>query len=284
MSATTEIRTIRPLRRSRPPVSFVLAAVWVGLLVVLAIAADWLPLTPPDAPVGAPSLPPFSPDAPLLGTDAFGRDVLSRLVFGIRISFSVSIGATAIAAVCGMVLGLVAAYSRGAVERGIAILLDAVLAFPPLLLLMAIAAIARPGVSTLIVALGVLFIPPFARLIRAAALSQLQRDYVKAARALGAGHIRVMVREVLPNSIQPLISYAAVVMALVIVIEGSLSFLGVGVPPPAPSWGSMIAGGKEFLATAPYLVAVPAIMICVTVLALNVIGDRLRTMLHTKEM
>jgi peptide/nickel transport system permease protein len=268
-----------PLRRKRRRWELYIPLGWIALLVFLAFTADLLPIAEPNAPVGSPNIPPFSPSALLLGTDSFGRDVGSRLIHGIRISLAVSAGATAIAAALGVLLGLLAAYVRGPLERIISVVIDTLLAFPPLLLLMAIATIIRPGVPTLILTLGVLFIPPFARLARASAISQLQRDYITAARSLGAGHLRILFKEVLPNSIQPVISYSAVVMALVIVIEGSLSFLGVGVPPPAPSWGSMIATGKEHLTRAPFLVVLPSLMICLTVLSFNVVGDSLRGML-----
>ncbi|KAA9143752.1 ABC transporter permease, partial [Microbacterium lushaniae] len=195
---------------------------------------------------------------------------------GIRISLAVGIGATVIALVLGVLLGLIAANARGKIEALINVLADTVLSFPPLLLLMALATVVVPGVPTLVFALGFLFVPPFLRLTRSAALAQMSRDYITAARTLGAGRARIVFRELLPNSIQPVVSYAVVVIAVIIVIEGSLSFLGVGVPPPAPSWGSMIASGKDNLSRAPYLIVAPSLMIFLTVLSFNTVGDHLR--------
>ena len=283
MAVTIGDPATRPARASRPPrhslgrrFGYALALGWIGLLLLLAAFADLLPLPGIDEPVGGPSIPPFSGDGPLLGTDAIGRDIAARLVYGIRISLAVGLGATAIAIVIGVLLGLIAAYARGPIEAGINVVTDTVLSFPPLLLLLALATVVKPGVPTLTIALGLLFVPPFVRLTRASALGQLRRDYITAARSLGAGHLRIIFKELLPNSIQPVISYSVVVIALIIVIEGSLSFLGVGVPAPAPSWGSMIASGKDNLSRAPYLVIAPSLMIFFTVFAFNTVGDHLR--------
>lgn len=256
-----------------------LAVGWLGLLALLALTADVLPIAAYDAPVGPPARPPFSAFPEFLGTDGIGRSVLSRLVHGTQISLLVGLGATATACVLGSLLGLVSAYRRGAVEEVVGVVTDTILAFPPLLLLLALAAVARPGVGTLVVSLGLLFVPPFVRIARATALSQLGRTYVLAARAMGAGHGRLLARELLPNTVPPVASYAVVMMALMIVVEGSLSFLGVGIPPPAPSWGAMIAEGKDFLYTAPYLVLVPCVVIFLTVLSFNTVGERLRARL-----
>lgn len=290
MAITLEDPATRPARVSRPPrhalvrrIGLGLAVAWIAMLALLALVADLLPLPAIDEPVGGPSIPPFSGEGPLLGTDAIGRDMASRLIHGIRISMAVGVGATTIAIVLGVLLGLVAAYARGVVERIINVITDAVLSFPPLLLLLALATVVTPGVPTLVVALGLLFVPPFVRLTRASALGQLGRDYITAARSLGAGHLRIIFRELLPNSIQPIISYSVVVIALIIVIEGSLSFLGVGVPAPAPSWGSMIASGKDNLSRAPYLVIAPSLMIFFTVFAFNTLGDHLRRRLSGGE-
>jgi peptide/nickel transport system permease protein len=263
-------------RQKRRGAAFWLATGWLGLLALLALFVELLPLAAPDAPAGAPNLPPFAAFPEFLGTDGIGRSVLSRLVHGARISLTVSIGATLLAAVAGGLLGVLAAYLRGPAESAIGVLLDTVLAFPPLLLLLALAAVVRPGVGTLVASLGLLFVPPFARLAKAAALSRLSREYFTAARALGAGHGRLLFRELLPGCVAPVASYAVVMAALMIMVEGALSFLGVGIPPPAPSWGAMIAAGKDFLAVAPQLVLVPCAAMFLTVLSFNTAGERLR--------
>ncbi|TYB57403.1 ABC transporter permease [Nonomuraea sp. PA05] len=273
MTAATAIRVAV---RRRPRLATWAAASWLALLSLLALGAGLLPLVAPDAPVGGPNLPPFAAFPEVLGTDGIGRSVLSRLVYGARISLAVSLGATLLAAVAGGLLGVLAAYLRGVAESAIGVLLDAILAFPPLLLLLALAAVVRPGVGTLVVSLGLLFVPPFARLAKAAALSRLSREYFVAAQALGAGHGRLLFRELLPGCVAPVASYAVVTAAMMIMMEGALSFLGVGIPPPAPSWGAMIAAGKDFLAVAPQLVLVPCAAMFLTVLAFNTAGERLR--------
>ncbi|MFC5819507.1 ABC transporter permease [Nonomuraea harbinensis] len=253
-----------------------LASGWLGLLGLLALGVGLLPLPAPDAPVGGPNLPPFASFPEILGTDGIGRSVLSRLIHGARISLTVSIGATLLAAVLGGLLGVLAAYLRGFAESVIGVVLDAILAFPPLLLLLALAAVVRPGVGTLVASLGLLFVPPFARLAKAAALARLNREYVVAAEALGAGHGRLLFRELMPGCVPPVASYAVVMAALMIMVEGALSFLGVGIPPPAPSWGAMIAAGKDFLAMSPQLVLVPCAAMFLTVLSFNTVGEHLR--------
>lgn len=151
------------------------------------------------------------------------------------------------------------------------------LAFPPLILLLALSSILTPSVTTMLVGLSIVVIPSFIRLARASTLTWSSREFVRAARNMGAGHSRILFREILPNVLAPLASYLPIVMAAMIVAEGSLSFLGMGVPPPQPSWGGMISDGKDLIAEAPHLVFVPAIAIFFTVFALNQVGDFLRS-------
>ncbi|MBB4932888.1 peptide/nickel transport system permease protein [Lipingzhangella halophila] len=283
MTAVAEVPAAPETERSRPSprphrgrLAYRLALGWIVLLAVLAATAGLIAPFDPTAPAGPARLAPFSDAGHLLGTDSIGRDVLSRLLYGIRISVAVGVGATLIAVTAGVLVGLLAAYYRGWVAAAVNVGTDTVLSFPPLLVLLALAAVLNPGVPALILSLGLLFTPPFARLTRSAALSQMELDYIAAARSLGAGAGRIIFFELLPNSIRPVISYSVVVVALVIVIEGSLSFLGVGIPPPAPSWGSMIASAKDHIALAPYLMAPPALMLVLTVLAFNTAGDHLR--------
>ncbi|OZC53663.1 hypothetical protein CH267_15780 [Rhodococcus sp. 06-621-2] len=266
--------------RTGPMIAWI-ALGWLALLVLVALLADLLPLPDPTAPVGPPSLPPLSADGPLFGTDSVGRSVSARLVHGARISLLVGVGATVIAAVLGTMLGLCAAYLRGRTERVVALLTDTVMAFPPLLVLLALAVVTTPGVLTLVLALGILFVPPFLRIVKAAALAEMGKEYIMSARVLGAPHLRVISRDLLPNCLPALASYSVIVLANVVVIEGSLSFLGVGIPPPAPSWGSMIAAGKDNLSDSPFLIALPCLAIFLTVFALNSLGDHVRNRLST---
>jgi len=178
---------------------------------------------------------------------------------------------------------LVAGYFRRATDSLIRILIDTMLAFPPLVLLLAITAVMTQSFRSLVIGLGVVSIPSFARLSRASTLPFTQREFVVAARSMGARHARVLFREILPNVIFPVASYAFIVLAAVIVGEGSLSYLGLGIPPPQPSWGGMIASGRDLIATDAYLVFVPAATLLLTVFAFNVVGDRARRRFDVRE-
>jgi peptide/nickel transport system permease protein len=262
-------------RRRFVPSPLVLAAVaWLVLIGGLAITADWLRLLHPyNLPVGDPRVGPgFRLDEPL-GTDYIGRSQLSRVIYGARVSLAVGLVSVGVGMLAGGLLGMIAGYVRGAVDAVIGIATDAVLAFPPLVLLLALTGVLTQSLRTLIIALSVLSIPSFARLARANTLVFAQRDFVLAARALGARHVRILLREILPNVVLPVGSYAFLIVAAIMVAEGSLSFLGLGIPPPAPSWGGMIASGKDFLSDYPWEVFVPAAPLLLTVLAFNMIGD-----------
>lgn len=253
-----------------------LGGAWLCALVFAAIFADLLPLHGYDMPVGPPRQGPGLDSIALLGTDSLGRSQLSRIAYGARVSLAVGVVSALLGLVVGGLLGLAAGYLRGKVDEGAAILTDTLLAVPPLFLLLAITAIFTQSLPTLVVALAILTIPTFTRLSRANTLAFAQREFVDASRALGAGHARIMFRELLPNVALPLASYSFLVVAVVVVAEGSLSFLGLGIPPPQPSWGGMIAAGRDFLSTEPEQVFIPATVLLLTVLSLNVFGDHAR--------
>ena len=249
------------------------AAAWLALVCGLALVADRLPLHAYFLPVGAPRVAPGLHWPEPLGTDYLGRSMLSRVIYGGRVSLTVGIGAVAIGMVGGGLIGILAGYFRGWVESLTNIVIDAALAFPPLVLLLAITGIMTQSLRTLVIALSILSIPSFARLARANTLVFARREFVLAAHAIGATDLRIIVREILPNVIFPIASYSFVIVAAIMVAEGSLSYLGLGIPPPQPSWGGMIAAGQPFIATAPTVVFVPAGALLLTVLSFNVIGD-----------
>ena len=264
-------------RRRRMGVGFVLAAGWIAFVLLLAIFADVLPIqSPTDIDFLAKRAPPSAEH--WLGTDNLGRDELSRLVHGARISLTVGLCAPVIGVIAGGFLGLLAGYFRGKFEALVVGGVDVLLAFPPLVLALAVTAYLGQTIPNLVMILGVLGIPAFTRVARAATLSLAQREFVVAARALGATHARILFRELLPNVALPLIAFFLLGVAVTIVVEGALSFLGLGVPPPAPSWGIKIGEGRESLDIAPWLAFLPAIFMFLTVLAFNVIGDTLRAL------
>jgi peptide/nickel transport system permease protein len=262
-------------RRRRLGAAFWFACAWIAALTIAAVAAQWLPL--PD-PIEMDMLERRAlPSAEhWLGTDGLGRDVLSRLVYGARTSLTVGLLAPLIATFLGGALGMLAGYARGRFETFVVGIVDVLLAFPPLVLALAVTAYSGQSLTHLTLILGFLGIPAFTRVARANTLALAQREFVIAARALGATHARILVRELLPNVAMPLLAFFLVGVAVTIVVEGALSFLGLGVPPPMPSWGSMIDEGRQSLEVAPWLSFLPAFAMFLTVLAFNFIGDTLR--------
>ena len=261
---------------------FWLALGWIGLIVLAAALADLLPLpSPTDMDMLARRAPP-SP-AHWLGTDRLGRDMLARLIHGGRISLTVAILAPLIGLVIGGALGIVAGYFRGPLETVVVGGVDVLLAFPPLVLALAITAYLGQTVANLTYIIGILSIPAFTRVARAATLSLAKREFILAARAMGATELRILLRELLPNVILPLMAFFLLAVAVTIVVEGALSFLGLGVPPPAPSWGGMIGEGRESLETAPSIAFLPALFMFLTVLCFNLVGDTLRVLTDPRQ-
>lgn len=250
---------------------------WLVLILALAVLADVLPISEYSTPIGKPrSGPSFESLDLLLGTDNLGRSLLSRIIHGARVSLLIAAVASLIGLVVGSFFGMLSGYFRRRVDGIISLFTDAMLAFPPLILLLALTAIFAPSIKVLLLGLGLVVIPTFVRLSRASTLSISSREFIRAATNMGASNSRILFKEILPNIVAPLLAYLPVVMAAMIVAEGSLSFLGLGIPPPQPSWGGMIADGKDAIATSPHLVFVPAFVIFLTVFALNQAGDFLR--------
>ncbi|HEX5395888.1 MAG TPA: ABC transporter permease [Candidatus Limnocylindria bacterium] len=273
---TALVSPARP-RRRRANGLLAAALVWIILIALAAILADVLPImSPTDMDMLGKRAPPSAEH--LLGTDQLGRDMLSRLIYGARISLTVGLLAPVVGLVVGGALGMMAGYLGGRFEALAVGAVDVLLAFPPLVLALAVTAYLGQSVFNLTLVIGVLGIPAFTRVARATTLSLTQREFVVAARTLGATHTRILLRELLPNVALPLLAFFLLAVAVTIVVEGALSFLGLGVPPPAPSWGSMIGEGRESLDIAPWLAFLPAGFMFVTVLAFNIVGDTLRAL------
>lgn len=275
-SRTMAAPLVPPVRTPRS-VLVAFAYVWLAVVIVAAIFAGVLPLAPYDIAVGPPRQPPQLGSLDLLlGTDRLGRSLLVRCVYGAQVSLVVGAVAGLAGSVIGTALGMTAGYLGRRADAVIRLLADAMLAFPPLILLLALAAVLTPSVPTILVGLTLLVVPTFIRLARANTLSWSAREFVTAARNMGAGHRRILFREILPNLLPSQAAYLPVVMAALIVAEGSLSFLGMGIPPPTPSWGGMISDAKDSIGDSPHMVFVPAAVIFLTVFALNQAGDHLR--------
>ncbi|MDE2888251.1 MAG: ABC transporter permease [Gemmatimonadota bacterium] len=248
---------------------------------LLAIAA---PLAAPHDPYAQNLYERLQPPslAYPFGTDDFGRDVLSRVIHGARISLRIGVAAVLIALVLGVPIGLVSGYWGGALDQVLMRAMDLMLAFPSILLAIAIVAILGPGLENAMLAVGIVAVPQYARLVRASALSVRGQDYVQAVRALGAGDFHILFFSVLPNCLTPLIVQSTLGLATAILDAAGLSFLGLGAQPPAPEWGAMLTGGRELVLRAPWVLTFPGVAIFLTVLAFNLLGDGLRDALDPR--
>ncbi|MBC3190430.1 ABC transporter permease [Pseudonocardia sp. C8] len=215
----------------------------------------------------------------LLGTDALGRDLLARSIHGGRISIVVGLGSVLVGILVGGSIGIVAGYVGGAVDSVLMRVLDVLLALPSLVLALVVATYLGPSIPNLIIAISFFAIPSYARIARAGALSVRERDYVLSARLAGARAGHILVRHVTPRVVGSLLTYGLLICGIAIITEASLSFLGLGIPPPAPSWGSMMADGKSDLGSAPQIVLVPGLMLFLTVVSLNLLSDGIRNRL-----
>ncbi len=262
-------------RRFKSNRAAVVGAAFMALFLALAAFA---PLAAPYDPIvqdlynrlAAPSF-----DHPF-GTDDFGRDILSRVIYGTRISLRIGVVCVLIALVAGTAIGLVAGYYGGVIDQILMRLMDLVLAFPSILLAIGIVAVLGPGLENAMIAIGVVAIPQYARLIQALTLTVRESDYVQALRALGARDLRILGTAILPNCMAPLIVQATLSLATAILDAAGLSFLGLGAQPPTPEWGAMLSGGRELILSAPWVLTYPGIAIFITVLAFNLLGDGLR--------
>lgn len=268
------------------------ARLWLagGWLLVALLASIFAPLVAPQDPLAQDlmleRLPPFwmagAEPGFWLGTDSLGRDTFTRLIYGAQVSLTVALGGVGIGLACGGTLGLLAGYFGGWLDRIIMGAMTVLLCFPALILAIALISSLGPSVGNVTFAIGVIFIPAFARIARANTLSLRSREFVLAAKALGARLPRILIREILPNLMPALLSYAVVMLGVAILAEAALGFLGLSVRPPQPSWGGMIAGERGNLAEAPYAVFIPAFMMFITVLAINWLGEATRRLFDIK--
>src|SRR6516165_6366089 len=262
-----------------------LATVGVVLVTIFVICAVFAPWVAPQDPAHIDLPTRLSGPSPShwCGTDELGRDILSRLIYGSRISMLVGSCVVAASLALGLVVGSIAGYYGGRIDRFVnVVVMNAFLSFPGILLAIAFVAFRGPGMFNLVLALSLGGWVGYARLVRAQVLAAREREFVEAARALGASDVRVIARHILPNIIQPVIVQAAIGMAGAILAEATMSFLGLGVPPPTPSWGSMLNDARSHLFDAPHLVLFPAGAVMLAVLSFNFIGDGLRDYLDPR--
>lgn len=257
------------------------AAIVALLIAVALVSLLWTPLPPAKMQIAHKLQPPLAYG--LLGTDQFGRDLLSILMVGCWNSLSVAIVAVALGGTLGCVLGMMAAALRGALETLTMRVCDVVFALPPILSAMLLGAFIGPGRSTAIIAIATFMVPVFTRVSLASARQAWSRDYVLAARALGNTRLAISVRHVLPNIAGQIIVQATIQLGLAVLTEAGLSFLGLGLAPPAPTWGRMLADAQTYLALAPWLAILPGLAIALTVLGFNLLGDGLRDLLDPQD-
>ncbi len=254
----------------------------VAIFVIFALFAPWLAPYDP-ALINLPARLAGPSAAHWCGTDELGRDILSRIIYGARISMLVGVSVVAGSLLLGLIIGSIAGYYGGRVDRFVnVVVMNAFLSFPGILLAIAFVAFLGPGILNLILALCIGGWVGYARLVRAQVLATKEREFVEAARALGAGDWRILTRHILPNMIQPVIVQAAIGMAGAVLAEATMSFLGLGVPPPTASWGSMLNDARAHLFDAPHLVLFPALAVMLAVLSFNFIGDALRDYLDPR--
>jgi peptide/nickel transport system permease protein len=259
------------------------ATVGLGLVALVALLALLAPvLAPVDPNYGDFDLVLAAPTGEhLFGTDNFGRDVFSRVLYGYQVSMIVALASVAVAVVLGAPLGLLAGYFGSALDNLIMRPLDLLMAFPPILLAITLVAIRGTGLEVTVLALAVIYVPIMARVLRGSVIATRGAEYVDAARAMGATPARVMLRHLLPNCLGPLVVQASISMGIAILIEATLSFIGLGTQPPDPSLGSMLSEGRDFMRDAPWVVIYPGLAIMFAVLGFNLLGDGLRDLIDT---
>jgi dipeptide transport system permease protein len=265
----------------------VLGLAFVCFIILIGLFAPVLaPYDPLQQIKGATRLPPFWVDGAdprfILGTDAVGRDMLSRLMYGARVSLFIGLSVMGVSMVVGVALGLTAAWFGGILDVMIIRIMDLIMAIPSLVLAILIIAIIGPSLTNTIIAVTIVYLPRYVRLVRASALAELSKDYVIAAKVSGVGRFRLMTTTVLPNCLAPLIVQAALGVSDAILEAAGLGFLGLGAQPPTPEWGAMLADTRDLMLSHPWVMALPGLCILVTVMAINLMGDGLRDALDPR--
>jgi peptide/nickel transport system permease protein len=257
-----------------------------GLLVVVFVilaslfASQVAPLDPLKLSLSKRIQTPF--DEHVFGTDHFGRDILSRVLYGGRVSLMVGVLSVVFASIVGIILGATGGYFGGKIDYVIVLVLDALMSFPPLLLTIGLMAVMGQGVKNIVIAMALSNIPTYGRVVRGAVLSIRQKEYIEAARNAGSGDLKIIFLHVLPNTMAPLIVVTTMGVAGAILTEAALSFVGLGVPGPDPSWGNILADGRDYISQAPWITIFPGLAITLTVLGFNLLGDGLRDVLDPK--
>ena len=268
-------------RRRRVPMNFGLGLVLGAVVLALSLTAlIWTPYDPLAMDFVARQMDPSA--AHPFGTDEFGRDLLSRIMVGGWTSLSVAFLTVAFAVILGTTLGILSGFLRGWFDRILMLLNDALLAFPGILLALALVAVIGQSKNGVILALGIAYVPKATRIVRSTVLSLREQEFIEASRALGNGSIFTMLRHVLPNALTPISVLATAMFGWVILVESALSFLGLGVPPPAPTWGNQLAAARPYLGSHPYMAIFPGLFITLTLLSVNLLGDALRDWLDPR--
>lgn len=256
-----------------------IGAALIILLVVMALTAPLFMPYAPDimdftAPLNAPST------SHILGTDNFGRDIFTRVIYGYQISLSVALGSVGFGLIVGVTLGLLAGYFGGLIDNLIMRPMDVLMAFPAIILVVALTGFIGREIGVMIIAVAVVYVPIFARVMRGSTLEVVNELYIEGARARGASHMRLMLLHILPNAIAPVLVQASVLMGIAILLESALSFIGLGTQPPDPSLGLMLSEGRQFMTDAPWMVMVPGLAISIAVLGFNLLGNGLQDVLN----
>jgi peptide/nickel transport system permease protein len=262
---------------------FWIAVAWMLLVTLIAVGADVLPFVKPYAKTYGSNCTDGPSADHWLGCDNIGRDLFSRIAYGGRVSLFIGLMVVILSLAVGGAIGILAGYYRGKTDTVLSMLVDTILAIPPLVLLLFVVIVLGQNIQNIIVAVGILAIPTTARIVRANTLVYSQRDFVTASRVLGAKNRRIIWREVLPNVVPALVSYTFLAVGIIIVVEGILSFLGASVPPPQPTWGKIIAEGRQQLDVRPLVAILPGLVIFFTVLSLNIMSDAFREKFDVRE-